>query len=155
MLQTETAQQHQQHYFERGLREVIEAGDGAVTLTVIGPGSVRALVTAVMADDVLAKAVLQAADRLLRRIDRCSRARALPCLLCGDGLLWRGEAPHAVGVLTPYGIEARVAVGLAFCSECAAGCSETALGHAVVAKFRAEWMPGLRSFQPVAQVGHA
>jgi hypothetical protein len=65
MLQTEVMQQQ---HFERGLREVFEAGDGVLTLTVIGPASAASLIAAVVAGDVATKVVLNAADQLLRRM---------------------------------------------------------------------------------------
>jgi hypothetical protein len=132
VLQTEATQQQ---HFERGLREVFEAGDGVLTLTVIGPASAASLIAAVVAGDVAAKVVLNAADQLLRRIQRRSRARALPCVLCDDNALWRGAAPHTVAIGEDR--------------------SEAELGMAAVAKLRAEWMPGLRTFLPTPEVGHA
>jgi hypothetical protein len=88
---------------------------------------------------------------------RRSRANALTCLLCDSGTLWRGEAPAAVAVLLPYGImPAKLAVGMGLCSGCAADRVELELAHAAVARFRATgMMPGLRTFEPVAQIGHA
>lgn len=153
MLQTEAMQQQ---HFERGLREVFEAGDGVLTLTIIGPASAASLIAAVVAGDVAAKVVLNAADQLLRRIQRRSQARALPCALCDDNALWRGAAPHAIAILRPYDVDLTpVAIGMAICASCGEDRSEAELGMAAVAKLRAEWMPGLRTFLPTPGVGHA
>jgi hypothetical protein len=107
----------QQQRGEAGLRRVFAAGQGAMTMTVIGPTTAAALLADVMTGDAGARTVLEAADRLLRQIQRRSRARALPCLICDDNALWRGEPPAAIAVLTPFGIEpVGVAIGLAFCA---------------------------------------
>ena len=124
--------------FEAGLRRVFESGQGAMTLTLVTSTSAAALVAAVLEDDVAAKAVLQAADRLLRQIHRRSRAHAMPCWLCDSGSLWRGEPPAAVGLLTPYGVEpVHAALGMAICSCCAAdGTGQGELRQAAVVKLR-------------------
>jgi hypothetical protein len=148
------ATQHQR--VETGLRRVFAAGLGAMTMTVIGPTTAAALLADVMTGDAGARTVLQAADRLLRQIQRRSRARALPCLICNDSALWRGEPPAAVAVLTPFGIEpVRVAVGMAICSCCAADGSERELGQAAVKKLREGMLPDLRLMPPMPRAGHA
>jgi hypothetical protein len=152
VLQTTQRQQG----FEAGLRRVFESSQGAMTLTVLTSTSSATLLAAVMTGDAAAKAVLQAADRLLRQIHRRSQARALECWLCDSGALWRGEPPGAVGLLTPFGIEpARVAVGMAICSSCATDRSERELAHAAVAKLRGGMLPDLRLLPPMPQAGHA
>jgi hypothetical protein len=70
--------------------------------------------------------------------------------------LWRKEAPTAIGLLVPFGVECpSVAVGLAFCDACAADRPERELGMAMVARLRAGPLPGLRIFSPMPQAGHA
>ena len=140
---------------EHGIRQVFAAGGGVMTLIVIGPTSAASIIVAVMEGDATAKIVLTAADRLLRQIHRRSRARALPCMLCDSGTLWRGEAPAAIGVLLPFGNAPATAIGLAFCPDCAADRPEAALARAAVAKLRAGWMPDLRILPPMAAAGHA
>jgi hypothetical protein len=153
VLQSESAQQQQ---LERGIQQVFAAGQGCLTLTVIGPKVAPVLVAAVMDGDAFAKAVLHAADRLLRKIQRRSRGNALTCLLCDDNVLWREEPPGAVGVLTPFGVvPVHLAVGLAYCEHCAAEHGEAALGHATVALFRNTVMPDLRVLPVMAEAGHA
>jgi hypothetical protein len=146
----------QQQQFENDLRAVFEAGAGAMSLTIISPRTAFSVVVDAMNGDARAKLVLQATDQLLRKIDRRSRARALPCMLCDDGVLWRGEAPAAVGVLTPFGVVAvRTAVGMAVCADCATDRTEAELARAAVRKFRAGMMPDLRVLPPMPAAGHA
>jgi hypothetical protein len=137
-----SAIQTSQPRLERDLQAVFAAGGGVMTLTVLGPASAAALVAAVMEGDPVARLVLCAADRLLRRIERRTRTMALPCLLCDDGMLWRGEAPAAV-------------VGMGVCSGCAGDRRVGAITQMVVAALRAHMMPDLREFHAVAQIGHA
>ena len=152
MLQSEQQQQD----FQRGLRAVFVAGDGVMTLTIVGPTSAAAIVAAVIEGDAVARLVLSAADQLLRRVERRPRTAALPCMLCDDNVLWRDEAPAAVAVLLPYGVDhARAALGMAICESCAGELSNTATAQAVVARLRADMLPGLRTFIPAAEVGHA
>jgi hypothetical protein len=140
---------------EHGIRAVFVAGSGAMTLTVIGQTSAASLVAAVMEGDATARISRSAADRRLRQIQRRSRAMAMPCALCAN-TLWRGAAPHAVGILRPYDVDlAPVAIGMAICASCGEDRSEAELGMAAVTKLRAEWMPGLRTFLPTPEVGHA
>jgi hypothetical protein len=147
--------EQQQEQFERGLREVFEAGAGAMSLTIISPRTAFSVVVDAMNGDTTAKIVLQATDQLLRKIDCRSRARAVPCMLC-DGALWRGEAPAAVGVLTPFGVVAvRTAVGMAVCADCATDRTEAELARAAVRKFRAGMLPDLRVLPPMPAAGHA
>jgi hypothetical protein len=76
-------------------------------------------------------------------------------LICDDGALWRGDPPAALALLMPYEIgPVRAAISMAFCAGCSADCSERELGMAAVVRLRA-WIPDLREFHPVAQVGHA
>ena len=118
---------------EDGLREVHLAGDGVMTLSIVSSASAGALVTAVMAGDVAARTILTAADQLLRRIERRSRAWAMPCALCDDAALWRKEAPAAIGLLTPFGVEcASVVVGLAICASCVGDRSDREIATAAV-----------------------
>jgi hypothetical protein len=154
VFQSEAAPQQQR--FENDLREVFDAGQGCLTLTVIGDKAASVLVAAVMDGDAFAKAVLHAADRLLRKIHRRSHGNALTCMLCDDNAMWRGEPPGAVGVLTPFGIvPVRVAVGMGICSACAADRAELDLAHAAVARFRCGLMPDLRVMSVMAEAGHA
>jgi hypothetical protein len=148
---------HQRHqHFERGLEAVFSAGGGVMTLVVVNDRSALSIVSDAMAGDALAKSVLAAADQLLRRIERRTRATALPCLLCDRGLLWRGEAPGAVAVLMPYGIDpVRTAVGMALCASCAEDRTRADTAQAIVAKLRDGMLPDLRVFYPVAEAGHA
>jgi hypothetical protein len=153
VLQSEATQQQQ---LERGIQQVFDAGQGCLTLTVIGDKVAPVLVAEVLAGDVFAKAVLNAADKLLRKIQRRSRGNALSCLLCSNGTLWRGEPPGAVGVLTPFGVvPVHLAVGLAYCEHCATEHGEAALGSATVRLFRNTVMPDLRVIPPMAEAGHA
>ena len=110
-----------------------------------------------MTGDTLARGVLAAADRLLRQIQRRSRARALGCMLCDDTALWRSEPPGAIAMLTPFDIvPVRSAVGLVICSNCVGDCSNATLAQTVVSRLRAELMPDLRVLPPMAGVvGHA
>jgi hypothetical protein len=80
-----------------------------------------------------------------------TRTKALPCMLCDDSTLWRGEAPSAVAVLMPYGIDpVRTAVGMALCASCAEGRTRAATAEAIVLKLRAGMLPDLRVFHPMA-----
>jgi hypothetical protein len=142
----------QQQRLEHGIRAVFKAG--AVTMHVLGPTSSDALVRAALEGDAGARAILSAADRLLRQIHRRPQPRALPCWVCG-GSLWRDEPPAAIAVLVPYGIEPRVAVGMAICSCCAADRSERELGLQAVSKLRDEMLPDLRVLPAMAEAGHA
>ena len=127
-----------------------------MTLALITAASSVSLVVDAMNGDTAAKGVLAAANRLLQQIDQCSRADAMTCWLCDDNALWRDEAPGAIGVLMPYGAEPmRVAVAMALCPDCTAVHSGRELGYAAVTKLRTGWMPGLRTFVPVAAAGHA
>jgi hypothetical protein len=147
--------QTQQQQFERDLRAVFDAGGGCMTLTILTEASSVALVADVMAGDTAAKTVLHAADRMLRQIYRRTRRNALPCMLCDDGVLWRGEPPSTIGMLVPFGVApVRTAVGLAFCSDCACR-TQTELAYAAVAKFRDGMMPDLRVLPTMAEAGHA
>lgn len=146
----------QQQRFERGLREVFDAGGGCMTLTVLTAASSVSIVVNAMNGDAAAKVMLTAADQLLRRISRRSRHNALVCTLCDGHVLWRGEAPGAVGVLTPFNVEpVRAAIGVGICSACVGDRAEIELAHATVSRFRAEMMPGLRVLPPMAEIGHA
>lgn len=141
--------------FESDVRAIHAAGQGAMTLTVVGPASAASIINAVMEGDSAARVVLSAADRLLRRVQRRTRGKAMPCFLCG-GELWSGEAPAAVGVLTPYGIDCvRTAIGFGFCSACASDCADAELAQAAVLAFRAGMMPDLRVLPAMAHAGHA
>jgi hypothetical protein len=138
------------------LRQVFAAGGGAMTLIVINQRSAVSIVADAMAGDAVARVVLSAADQLLRRIERRTRTMALPCLLCDDGMLWRGEAPAAVAVLLPYGVDhVRAALGMAICENCAGELSNSATAQAVVVKLRAGMLPDLRVLPAMAQIGHA
>lgn len=129
-------------------------GNGAMTLSVVTSSSAALLVAAAMTGDTLARAVLAAADRLLRQIQRRSSARALCCALC-SGLLWRSQAPHAVVTLIPYddAAPARAVVGMAICSSCAMDRSDRELGLAAVAMLRDGMLPHLRILPPMAAAG--
>jgi hypothetical protein len=147
-------QTHQR--LERDIREVFATGGGVMTLTLIGPTSAASIITAVMEGDVGARDVLSAADQLLRQIEQRSQARAMSCALCDNGVLWRGEAPHAIGTLRPFGVDhAPAAIGLAFCGTCAADRPERELGMAAVSKLRSDWMPDLRVLPPMSAAGRA
>jgi hypothetical protein len=150
VLQTEA--QQQQH--EADLRRVLEAGGGCATLIVLGPKSSAQLLRDVADGDAQAIGVLQAADQLLRKIQRRSRANAMPCWFCG-GALWRCAPAAALGLLVPLGVvPVRSVVALAFCADC--NRDERELGKLAVQKMRAEMMPDLRLLPAVmAQVGHA
>jgi hypothetical protein len=77
-------------------------------------------------------------------------------MLCDRGLLWRGQAPSAVAVLLPYGIDpVRTAVGMALCASCAEDRTRAATAQAIVVKLRAGMLPDLRVFHPMADAGHA
>jgi hypothetical protein len=111
MLQSEASQQLQ---LENGIRQIHAAGQGCMTLIIVSQKSTAMLVGKVMKGCPYARATLAAADRLLRKVHRRPRTRALPCLICGEAM-WRCEPPGAVGALLPFGIEpVRIAVGLAF-----------------------------------------
>jgi hypothetical protein len=126
-----------------------------MTLTVLTSSSAGSLVDAAMTGDILARAVLAAADRLLRQIQRRSRARALCCALCSCHL-WRSQAPRAVVTLTPYDVvPVRAAVGMAICSSCAMDRSDRELSLAAVAMLRDGMLPDLRILPPMAAAGHA
>jgi hypothetical protein len=154
LILSETHHQRPQH--EHGLEAVFSAGGGVMTLVVVNVRSAVSIISDAMAGDALAKSVLAAADQLLRRIERRTRATALPCMLCDDSVLWRGEAPSAVAVLLPYGIDpVRTAVGMALCANCAEGRTRAATAEAIVAKLRDGMLPDLRVFYPVAGAGHA
>jgi hypothetical protein len=147
----------QQQQFERGIRQVWDAGQGAMSLIILTPNASTTIVANAMAGDALAKIVMTAADQLLRRIHRRSRARALPCLTCDSAMLWRCEPPAAVGVLLPFGIvQVRIAIGLAVCSGCAEGHTEQEIAHSAADRLRRGCMPGLRLLPPMSVVaGHA
>jgi hypothetical protein len=153
--QHEATQQPQR--FEAELHRVLEVGGGCMTLVVLGPKTSAALLRDVMADDLQAKGILAAADRTLRQIHRRSQARAMLCWLCGDSALWRGAAPHALGLLVPLNVlPIRTAIGLAFCERCVVDRGEDALGQAAVVKMREEVLPDLRLLPPMMQqAGHA
>jgi hypothetical protein len=137
------------------LHGVFQAGGGATSLAVINSRSSVALITAVMNGDAAAKAVLAAADELPRRIERRSQATALRCMCCDDTALWRGEAPAAIGVLLPFGIDpVSTVAAMAICSSCADGRRSAEIAQSVIAALRSH-MPDLREFHPVADVGHA
>lgn len=126
-----------------------------MTLVILTSTSSAALVAEAAKGCNHARTVLHAANRLLWKIQRRTRGKAMPCFLCG-GELWSGEAPAAVGVLMPYGIDCiRTAIGFGFCSACAADRAEAELAQAVVHAFRAGLMPDLRQIQPMMQAGHA
>ena len=125
-------------------------------LNILTEASSISLVVAAMSGGATAKLVLAAADRLLRQIQRRSRARALPCVLCDDGAMWRNEPPCAIAVLLPFGLQpVRTAVGMAVCSDCVAACSERQLAQTVVSKLRATLMPDLRVVPAPSAAGHA
>jgi hypothetical protein len=141
---------------QQELRQVFEASQGAMTLVIVTQQSAALIVAAAMRGDATATTALAAADRVLRRIHRRSRANALPCVLCDDNAVWRSEPPGAVALLMPYGVEAvRVAVGFALCTDCATGRAELDLARAAVARFRATSMPDIRQIAPMAVAGHA
>lgn len=99
--------------------------------------------------------VLAAADQLLRKIHRRTRAHPLPCLTCGNAM-WRNEPPHALGVLVPFGTVPRVALALAFCAGCTTDRDERALGMLAVSKLREGVWSDLRLLPTVmSQAGHA
>jgi hypothetical protein len=145
----------QQQQFENGIRQVFDAGGGCMTLVILTPDASASIITDAVAGDATANAILTAADQLLRRIHRRSRTRALPCLLCDATMLWRCEPPGAVGVLVPFGVAARVAIGLAICCCCAEDRTETELAHVAVGRLRAGMLPDLRILPPMAVAGHA
>lgn len=148
MLQTE-AQQH-----EAELRKVLEVGGGLMTLIILGPKSSVALLQDVMVGDRQAVNVLEAADRLLRRIQRRPQAKPFPCWFCG-GPLWRCAPAAAVALLVPYDVVPfRSVVAMAVCKGC--NRDERELGMAAVGKLRNEMMPDLRLLPPMMQqAGHA
>ena len=157
VLQTEVSyqQQRQRQQLDDGLRRVFEAGQGCMTLTVVGERLVPVIVIAMQQGDAYARAVLVAAGKLLRKIDRRSHANAFPCALCA-GVMWRGAGPGAVAVLTAYGvIPVRAAVGMAICADCAADRAEIELATMMVTAFRAGPMPDLRILPAFAEGGHA
>ena len=156
MSATTHRQQTEQHRFDAGLRDMLEAGQGAMTLIVLTASTSIALVVDAVNDEAGARAVLNAADQLLRRIHRRSRRNALPCLLCDDYTLWRGEPPGAIAMLLPYGGQAvRTAIGTVICSHCADERSRSELLHAAMSRFRDGWLPDLRVLPPMAEAGHA
>lgn len=152
MISTQTEQQR----FERGIRAVFDAGQGVLTLSVLGPASSMSVVAEAMMGSATARTILSVADRTLRQIHRRSRRTALSCLLCDCNTLWRSEAPAAIAVLRPYDDEAaRIALGMALCGVCVGDRDERELAHEAVSRLRT-WLPGLRVFQPTAGVvGHA
>lgn len=153
LLQSEATQQQR---FERGLRQVFDAGGGCMTLTVLTAASSVSIVVNAMNGDAAAKVMLTAADQLLRRISRRSRHNALVCTLCDGHVLWRGEAPGAVGVLTPFNVvPVRTAIGVGICSACVGDRSEAEIAHAAVVRFRPSWLPDLRVMEVQTQAGHA
>jgi hypothetical protein len=135
---------------------VFDAGGGYMTLTIVNTTSAALLVAEVMNGCAHARAVLHAADRLLRKIERHPRVRALPCLLCDDNVMWRSEPPGAIGVLAAFGATpVRVAVSMAICLSCAMDRSDRELGLAAVAKLRDGMLPDLRVLPPMTAAGHA
>jgi hypothetical protein len=140
---------------QHDIQQLLDAGNGCLTLTAITPASSPALVAAVVAGDPESKLALAAADMALRQIEQRSRDRPLPCLLCDDGTLWRGEVPAAIIVLLPSNVEPVTAAGFAVCTRCAKSHTTTELAHAAVVKLRAGWMPDLRLLPPMAAAGHA
>jgi hypothetical protein len=68
--------------------------------------------------------------------------------------LWRGEAPAAVAVLLPFGVDRiLVACGMGICRDCVGERTSAEIAQMVVEALRVH-MPDLRTFTPVAQVGH-
>ena len=148
--------QTEQQRISAGLRDVLAAGQGAMTLVVLTSDTAVSLVIDAMNGEAGARTVLNSADQLLRRIHRRSQRSALPCMLCDDRTLWRGEPPAAVIMLMPFGVDPiRAAVGAGICLSCADDRPRTELLHAAMARFRDGWMPDLRALPVMAQAGNA
>jgi hypothetical protein len=125
-------------------------------LTIVTASSSVSLLVDAMSGDATAKTVLVAAEQLLRRIERRSRNRPLPCLTCDSNTLWREEPPGAVAVLMSFGLKPiRTAIGVAVCADCVADRSGLELGMAAVAMFRSTLMPDLRVIPAPSAAGHA
>jgi hypothetical protein len=136
-----TPQQH-------GIRRLLEACDGVVTLAVLTAERARRPLTG----DHSADRMKCAATLLLRRISLRSRADAAACMLCAAPL-WHGSPPAAVAVLLPYGMAdaAHDVIGTLICASCATGHSNCELTHRVLGM-----LPGSRALPtPVSGVGHA
>jgi len=148
--------QTEQQRFDAGLREVLDAAGGVMSLAIITTQSSRALVCEAVGGDATAKTVLAAADELLRRIERRSEQAPLRCTLCDRNALCRSEPPGAVAVLLPYGIvSVRNAIGMALCVACTESRSRTALANAVAAQLRTNALPDLRTLPAMSATGHA
>jgi hypothetical protein len=140
---------------ERGIREIRAEGQGCWRLAIVTPLSSVTLLSAARAGDAYAAAVLQAAEQLIEQIrTRRSPDGAPLCLLC-DTALWRDAPPAAIGIMSAFRDDARLAIGQGFCAACVAARSEAQLGQDVVAKLRAEMMPDLRIIPTPSQPGHA
>jgi hypothetical protein len=141
---------------EHDLQQLLDIGSGCLTLVVVTQTSARALVAATMAGDAESRLALAAADIALRQIEQRSRDRPLPCLLCDEATLWRGEAPGALVVVLPYAVApVCTAAGFAICGDCAESHTAAGLAQAAVKKLRAGWMPDLRILPVMSAAGHA
>jgi hypothetical protein len=140
---------------ERGIREIHAEGQGCWRLAIVTPAASASLLSAARAGDTYAATVLHAAEQLIEQIQARQSPDGAPLCLLSDTALWCDVPPAAVGIMSAYRDDARLAIGHGFCAACVAARTEAHLGQDVVAKLRAEMMPGLRIIPTPSQPGHA
>jgi hypothetical protein len=147
----------EQQQLKHDLRHMFEGGDGIATFAMLSGPAALAIIDDAIRGDARSKAIMAAAEGLLERLETVEAGAALACALCDARVLWRDELPSAVAVLVPSEITG-AAIALGICANCTAGRTKTQLTDALVAKLRAELMPGLRLLPTTAtmpEAGHA